>query len=31
MLADMVENLMPHFNREQIRTMIIKNPSYLVS
>ena len=31
MLADMVENLIPYFNREQIRTMIIKNPSYLVS
>jgi hypothetical protein len=31
MLADMVENVLPHFNREQIRTMIIKNPSYLVS
>jgi hypothetical protein len=30
MLADMIEQLLTHFSRTDIRSMLVKNPSYLV-
>jgi hypothetical protein len=31
MLADMIEQLLPHFSRADMRSMLVENPAYLVS